>query len=78
MMVHGVNQPSDRQLYSRLDPGELASWADDHLPEPHRIFWDDSRKWFYESSQPEDDKKKHPWLYRVLALEILHRVFVGA
>eukprot|EP00931_Biecheleriopsis_adriatica_P101864 TRINITY_DN76927_c0_g1_i1.p1 TRINITY_DN76927_c0_g1~~TRINITY_DN76927_c0_g1_i1.p1 ORF type:complete len:820 (+),score=191.52 TRINITY_DN76927_c0_g1_i1:45-2462(+) len=75
--VEDVNQPgssSDR----RIETDELADWALKNLPDQHRIFWDDNKKWYYESEQLEVDRSLRPWLYRALALQILHKVLAAS
>jgi hypothetical protein len=81
-IVKDINQPRG-SLNRRFDIKALEEWAKDNLPEPKRIYWDDSRIWLYmqvqhDVLQEESDRSKYPWLDRMQVLEILRRILASS
>merc|ERR1712203_965724 len=72
--VQDVNQPSLQTTERRIDRDGLGVWAGTQPDIQHRIHYDESRAAAYMGNTPLEAEKYQPFIFRALAIEILHIV----
>jgi len=77
--VNDVNQPTgDFRTLRRIDRDGFGVWAGTHDAISHRVYIDhyteEQIEELFNGKKPAEEDKYHPFIYRALAIEILHEV----
>lgn len=77
--VNDVNQPTGGvKTERRIDRSGFGIWAGTHPEIQHRVYFsnysEEEQKELYGDRAPEEAETYHPFIYRSLALEIIHEV----